>query len=158
MTTDHRTVVEFVDDGPNHLHKTSEVRINGSPVTVATGGISVTNPSGENPLRVMLTLLPDELHYVHDAETPPSSAPAAPVSDDPAPDAPVDPQGATGPQEGTGRIGWLRPTPSCRFRYLAREVECGWSDKDHDAPEWTVAHYPDAVFTPLAGTREEATR
>lgn len=89
-------------------------------------------------------------------QTPPSSAPAAPVSDDPAPEAPVDPQDATGPQGGTGRIGWLRPSPSCPYRYLAREAEGGWSIKDHDhgvpewdAREWTDTEHPGAVFTPL---------
>lgn len=86
-------------------------------------------------------------------QTPPSSAPAAPVSDEVAPEAPVAPQGATGPQKGAGRIRWLCARPTHPFRYLARELDGGWStsdhDHNHDRVEWPDAHYPDAVFTPL---------
>lgn len=82
-------------------------------------------------------------------QTPPSSAPAAPVSDAEQDQAPIDPQDATGPQKGAGRIGWLRPAPAYRFRQLAYEVEGGWTGRDYDTPEWIAADWSNAVFTPL---------
>lgn len=71
------------------------------------------------------------------------------VDDNDVADKTVAPQDATGPQKGTGRIGWLQLDPSHRFRHLAREVDGGWTDDDDDQPTWSQQTHPESVFTPL---------
>ena len=62
-----RTKIEIVDPltepESSYLVKPKEVRVNGVPVLVAEGGISIEYDQKDEPVRVILELLPDEVIF-----------------------------------------------------------------------------------------------
>lgn len=71
MTTEKpRTIVEILDSTKHDiLHKAGKVRINGAEVLVEAGSVNLT--FGEHEItKVTLTLLPTEVHFIHDAPAP----------------------------------------------------------------------------------------
>lgn len=86
------TIVTFASSGEVPGHKTRSVLVNGSPVTVALGGVEVSQPTSDEAQTVKLTLLPDEIHFIQGgAPASTETARNGGLSDDRAEQAPTDP-------------------------------------------------------------------
>lgn len=59
-----KTIVKFIDKTTNGLHVVNAVTINDQYVTIEEGTVDITYGTNE-PTRLSLTLLVDEIHFEH---------------------------------------------------------------------------------------------